>query len=1174
MKKKSIGLFTLIVVLVVSLACAFGCGSSNKGNKPKPADEMANFIYTETETDCQITGIKNKNVKQIVVPARVTGIDAGAFKGCDLLESITLPFIGASKTANEGFDQVLGYIFGYTNNRKYANTTRQYIKEDEENSNIYYYYFIPSTLKSVTISGDITAVSAYAFNGCENLTNIMIPDEVTIIGDKAFKNCENIKAVNITDNVTSIGRAAFMGCKSLENFHIPKALTIIEGLTFKGCSSLTSVVIPDGVTSIGDDAFMDCIKLTSITIGRGLQSIGNFAFDTCTKLVEVINNSQLEIKADNSDYRDLCENAIEIRKGGTSKIVKSGDYLFYPYNDVNYLFDYVGSNKNLTLPKNFNGQKYEIYKYAFFNREDIKSVTISDGVTSIGESAFSYSENLVNVTISDGVTNIGKRAFSCCKSLTNITVPDSVTSIGENAFYCCVNLVTATIGSGVESIEGNLFYECKKLVEIINKSQLKVWKEDATLNIKSEGKTDLINKNGYLFYIYDNVNYLVGYIGSDTQLVLPKNFNGQNYEIYRNAFIYDENIESVVIPDSVTNIGASAFEGCINITTIVIPDSVKTIEPRAFYECRRLVSVTLGKGLTGIDIAAFGMCEKLSVVINNSDLVIEKESSDYGGVGYRAIDIKNGESGGLINKDGYLFCVGDEASCLVAYVGNDKDLILPQSLNGQKYEIYKYAFRNNTKIESVVFSSGVTSIGEHAFSGCVNLKTVKVSNSITNISENAFYNCDKLSNIHIDDIAAWCNIEGLANLTNTEYFKTFYYDGKVLTNLVIPDGVTSIAEFAFGGNVCITSVIIPDSVETIMRSAFCECMVLVNVTIGKGLKTIDSGAFAGSSCLTNINIPDGLIEIGYGAFSQCDSIKTTQFNNAVYLGNDNNPYYALLSVEDKTINTCEINPQCVLIAASTFYNSKLTQITIPESVKYIGNNAFSSCTGLTSVSFGNNVEIIGESAFYSCTGLKSLVLPKNLKTIKYNAFGRCENITSVEFFDKLEILGNSAFSDCGSIESIVLPEGVKTIGNNAFDNCKGLTSIVIPKSVTDIGNGAFYGCWSLESIDIPKGITEVKNSTFSVCSSIASVVVPNGVTRIGDMAFSRCNSLTTIEIPSTVKSIGTWAFWCQNLSTINYKGTIEQWKEITKDDEWLLTNKKDLVVHCDNGDLTLNEALS
>ncbi len=747
-------------------------------------------------------------------------------------------------------------------------------------------------------------------------------------------------------------------------------------------------------------------------------------------------------------------------------------------------------------------------------------------------------------------------------------------SIGEYAFSFCENLVTATIGSGVESIGDNLFSECKKLVEIINKSQLKVWKEDATLNIKSEGKTDIFNKNDYLFYTYDNVNYLVGYIGSDTKLVLPKDFNGQNYEIYRYAFSGNENIESVDIPDSVTNIGEAAFKGCIKITTIVIPDSVKTIKSEAFYECRQLVSVTLGKGLTGIGYAAFGMCEKLSVVINNSDLVIEKESSDYGGVGYRAIDIKSEESGGLINEDGYLFCVGDEASYLVSYVGNDKDLILPQSINGQKYEIYKCAFKNNTEIESVVFSSGVTSIREYAFSGCVNLKTIKVSNSITNISENAFYDCDKLSNIHIDDIAAWCNIEGLANLTYTGYFKTFYFDGKVLTNLVIPDGITSIAEFAFSGNVCIESVIISDSVETIMRSAFCENVALVNVTIGKGLKNIDNGAFAGSNCLTNINIPDGVIEIGYGAFSQCDSIKTTQFNNAVYLGNDNNPYYALLSVEDKTISTYEINPQCVLIAASTFYNSKLTKITIPESVKYIGNNAFDGCARLKTVTFGNNVEIIGESAFSDCTRLTSIVLPKNLKTIKYNAFGRCENVTSVEIFDKLEIVGNSAFLECSSIVSIVLPEGVKTIGNSAFHNCKGLTSIVIPKSVTDIGSGAFYGCSSLESIDIPKGITEIKSSTFSACSSIASVVVPNGVTRIGDMAFSGGNSLTTIEIPSTVKSIGAWAFWCQNLSTINYKGTIEQWKEITKDDEWLLTSKNDFVVHCDNGDLTLNEARS
>ena len=177
------------------------------------------------------------------------------------------------------------------------------------------------------------------------------------------------------------------------------------------------MTIPDGVTSIGDYAFYSCYNLTSVTIGNSVTSIDSSAFEYCYKLVEVINHSSLNItKGDSSNgYVGYCAKETHV---GESKIVNYNDYLFYTYNGVHYLLGYVGDDTEPILPASYNGSNYEIYKYAFYNRDDITSVTISNSVTSIGDYAFYNCKNLTSVTIGNSVTNIGSYAFRDCTSLT------------------------------------------------------------------------------------------------------------------------------------------------------------------------------------------------------------------------------------------------------------------------------------------------------------------------------------------------------------------------------------------------------------------------------------------------------------------------------------------------------------------------------------------------------------------------------------------------------------------------------------------------------------------------------------------------------------------------------------------------------------------------------------
>ncbi len=440
--------------------------------------EMQNFGFSSTATTCSITGIIDNAVTEIIVPDYVTSISKGAFSGCSNLESMTIPFVGASKSATSASSSTLfGYIFG-TSSYTGGSSTKQYYSSSD-----YATYYIPMSLKKVTITGGNILYGA--FNNCSNLTEIVIPDSVTSIGSYAFCGCCSLTEIVIPDSVTSIGSYAFGGCSSLTEIVIPDNVTSIGWYAFTGCSSLTEIVIPDSVTSIGNYAFWCCYSLTIYCEAESQPS--GYSDWNPSNCPVVWNCNEKEVADDGYIYAVIDGVRYGLYSDGTAKVVRqprnivtaniaeSVEYkgITYSVTSIGYGAFYNCSSltniivsENNKVCKSIDGNLYTkdgttLIQYAI--GKTATTFTIPDSVTSIGESAFSNCSNLTEIVIPDSVTSIGGSAFYDCDSLTEIVIPDSVTSIGSYAFASCGSLMSVVIGDSVTSIGEYAFRYCSSL---------------------------------------------------------------------------------------------------------------------------------------------------------------------------------------------------------------------------------------------------------------------------------------------------------------------------------------------------------------------------------------------------------------------------------------------------------------------------------------------------------------------------------------------------------------------------------------------------------------------------------------------------------------------------------------------------------------------------------------
>lgn len=438
-----------------------------------------------------------------------------------------------------------------------------------------------------------------------------------------------------------------------------------------------------------------------------------------------------------------------------------------------------------------------IGSYAFAKCEALANVDLPESLVSIGEHAF-YSSGITELVIPENVTSVGGHAFSFCDNLSYLRIDASITEHGNSIFYHDYNLLTVYIGEGVTYLDQyGIFDGCLKLVEVINLSSVEISKTICQYVIEvHNGESKIVNENDFLFYTYGDKNYLVGYIGDEAIISLPEGYKGENYIIKENAFYGNEDIVSVRLSKAIQKIGNYAFSGCY-----------------------RLVEV-IGNGYNGV-------------------LIVGREES--GGVAYNAIEVHNESVSKLENIDGYLFYSyinqsGHKYNYLVAYVGDDTKLVLPESYHGETYLIHKYAFCGNDKITDVEIVNNVTSIGERAFMNCPKLTGVVINEGVGLIGKEAFANCYNLSSIRL------------------------------------PNSLYHIERFAFSRCTSLEEIDIPDDVSFIGACAFEGCTNLKRIELSDGLIKVEYSAFSYCTALEEIHVPDSVQYMEKQVFYGCTDL--------------------------------------------------------------------------------------------------------------------------------------------------------------------------------------------------------------------------------------------------------------------------------------------------------------
>jgi len=858
---------------------------------------------------------------------------------------------------------------------------------------------------------------------------------------------------NIVLGVTDFG-------KTLEKIAIPDGVQYIAESAFVGCYELMSVNIPDSVIFIGAYAFSGCTALTSITIPENVANIGVRAFSDCSALNTINYNAVNCVLGSTEGGANLFQYS------GTDAVLNIG-------SGVQKILECIFQNSNIKTVNFAEDSKCSVIEEeAFANCKELNSITIPEGITSIGRSAFNNCSNLVRLTIPESVTNIGNYAFYRCAGLTSITISESVTDIGFNAFADCpsleeinynvINMTKSTeggfrwfsnsgnnavvnIGSKVEKIPDRLFTNSN--IKTVNFAEDSICTAIGDNVFDScEGLTSVTISSSVTSigsFVFSGCTALISIVVEEGNAVYDSRDNcNAIIETSSNTLI--QGCVNTVIPASVTSIGGYAFYACHGLTSITIPSGITSIGSDAFRGCSNLVRLTIPESVTNIGSSIFSGCTALI------SIVVEEGNAVY-----------------------------DSRDNCNAIIETSSNTLIQGCVN-------------------TVIPASVTSIGRYAFYACHGLTSITIPSGVTSIKYSAFNDCDNLTEIIFKGAQAeWEAID--IDESNTKLLDgtiTIKFESDIQSSgLYTADGFMTWQELL----TTYPDSFSDDGTEIVDFPTDLSGSLVIDASV----TSIGDSAFYNCDGITSITIPENVTSIGKEAFYGCDALQIINYNAINCVVNISSEMFApFMNSGDETI--VNIGNKVEIIPSALFYNSEIKTVNFAEDSKctVLGASAFGNCKNLESITIPASVTTIGYGAFVSCEKFTSITIPKNVTSIGAAVFSLCSNLTNIEVDAE-----NTKYDSRDNCDAII-----ETETNILIQGCK---NTVIPNTVTAIGESAFQNCDGLTSIIIPTNVATIGESAFNGCSSLTSITISNSVTNIGSYAFRYCNDLTEIIFKGT-----------------------------------------------------------
>ena len=802
--------------------------------------------------------------------------------------------------------------------------------------------------------------------------------EYNKIGKYAFCSCNNLKRLTLPKDITSIEQSAFFGCSGLTSITIPSSVTAIGKWSFYDCSSLTSIELPNSTTTIDEAAFQNCTSLASVTLTSNLTSIESHAFIGCSQLKDV------------------------------------------RYNVLDDLATYIQTDHpEIVIGNNCNCD----FKY-YQNNQEITSLKIPAGITSIGKNVFQKYNGIQSLTFSPALTlmSISDLQFSCDFSNLKSVSVGWHEPIAAGNFFKGADMSNCTLyvpqGTKNTYSKADVWKNFGKIIEYNNQATITL-EQPGTLPQKiNDSDKNLIthlkikgNINGTdLRFIREMAGVSVtgeitdGELAnldlSEAKIVSGGDYYYQDYydnkyytkddELGVCAFSNCSGLKAITLPGDLKSVGDWAFDCCKNLETLNLPSGITTIGNNAFWYCKDLTSLTLPTGLISIGDRAFGNCYSLTSFEFPSSLTTLGEFVFAGCNGLTNLTL---HSGLTEVKSDYLFGGGSNYNNLkdVRYI-IDSDLETYLVSNHPIfYEIncgIKY-YLNDQEITTLEIPSEINSIGDGVFYSSNSLTNLTLSSKVSSVGISAFSYCSNLKDVRYyiyDDLATYIQNGHPGFYVNCGI--KYYWNDQEITTLEIPSSVTSIGNHAFYG-----------------------CSGLITLNLPSNVISIGDWAFGTCSNLASVDLPSSIIKMGKSVFSGCKN---------------------------------------------------LNSVKLPSEITAISNRTFKGCSSLKNIELPAGITLIGNEAFMSCRNLQSINLPAGITSIGDNTFAYCRNLQSINLPSGITTIGDYAFVGCSNLTNVILPAALTSIGKLAFINCSNLANVTLSSNITIIGSSAFHNCKSLK----------------------------------------------------------------------------------------------------------------